>query len=419
MSAVYYVDTIHLNVGVGDCSIVCKLQHVAGATAKPILISAVLIDGGYASAAAVIKQCLTVQLPNRYDVETVMKGKVILTAVVITHWDADHYGGVMNLIRTDLIEQIDLIEQSKGKKLKLKEINDLRCSFFNQPSLFPNIVYTTLYVPYWEVEGVNKSTPMDRLQKNDKSEPWPGSGDTLNFKLLKTESGYNNSWVMGLCRLRSSSTQNLGKNLFNGLGPPLNKDLTSPLKLATELMKTNAPLSPNQPALLANEPALVCVGCNLDGVWKTPKMSLSIRNVGEKGKLTRVSPSSAQKLNLQVTEDHPPDKSVKIVNINTGHSASQNTNAASISCVILWANKSGHVSHYLAGDLYWDWETPLINWISLTKEPIGAMKLSHHGSESSSPAAVFLSLNPMTVIASAGTSHGHPRKAPPKLMEIG
>jgi len=57
----------------------------------------------------------------------------------------------------------------------------------------------------------------------------------------------------------------------------------------------------------------------------------------------------------------------------------------------------------------------LINWISLTKEPIGAMKLSHHGSESSSPAVVFSSLNPMTVIASAGTSHGHPRKAPPKF----
>ena len=406
MSKVYYVDTIHLNVGVGDCSIVCKLQHVEGAKAKPILINAVLIDGGYASAAAVIKQCLTVQLPNRYDC-TAMGGKVVLTAVVITHWDADHYGGVMNLIRSDLMEQ------SKGKKQE--EIESLRCSFFNQSSIAPDIVFTTLYVPYWENDGVIKSTPMDRLQKNDKSEPWPGSGDTLNFKLLKKESGYNNSWVMGLCRLRSSSTQNLGKNLFNGLGPTLDKDLTSPLKLATELMKVQAPLPPNQPALLANEPALVCVGCNLDGVWKTPRKSLSIRNVVEKGKLPRASPSSAQKLNLQVTEDHPPDKSVKIVNIKTGTSASENTNAASISCVILWANKSGHVSHYLAGDLYWDGEMALINWISLTKEPIGAMKLSHHGSESSSPAVVFSSLNPMTVIASAGTSHGHPRTAPPKF----
>ena len=327
MSAIYYVDTIHLNVGVGDCSIVCKLQHVAGVKAKPILISAVLIDGGYQSAAAVIKQCLTVQIPNRYDV-TAMGGKVILTAIVITHWDGDHYGGVMNLIRTDLMEQI------KGKTKD--EIKSLRCSFFSQSS--------TLYVPYWEVaadEGV-KSTPLDRLRKIT-VEPRAGVGDTLDFKLLKPESGYKDCWVTGLCRLRSSSEQNLGKNLFVGRGPGLDKDLTSPFNLATELTKTIDP-DTKVPALGLQEPGLVCVGCNLDGVWNTPKMSVITKDVIEKENLGRASPSSAQKLNLQVTEDGPSHNSMKIVNINTGTSPSENTNAASISCVILWASRQGHVS---------------------------------------------------------------------------
>jgi len=75
------------------------------------------------------------------------------------------------------------------------------------------------------------------------------------------------------------------------------------------------------------------------------------------------------------------------------------------------------LQHYLAGDLYWEEELPLITWISKSGEYIGAIKLSHHGSESSSPTAVFSTLKPNSVIASAGTSHGHPRKAPPKLME--
>ena len=331
MSAIY-VDTIHLNVGVGDCSIVCKLQHVAGANAKPILISAVLIDGGYQSAAAVIKQCLTVQIPNRYDVTT-MGGKVILTAVVITHWDGDHYGGVTNLIRTDLMEQ------SKGKSKD--EIKSLRCSFFS-PTPGPN--FTTMYVPYWEVaadEGV-KSTPLDRLRKNT-VEPWPGAGDTLDLKLLKSESGFKDSWVMGLCRLRSSSEQNLGKNLFVGSGPALDKDLTSPLKLATELTKT---IDPNTkvPALGVNEPGLVCVGCNLDGVWNTPKMSVITEDDIKEENLARASPSSAQKSSLQVTTDGPSHNSIKIVNIKTRTSQSENTNAASMSCVILWAARQGVVS---------------------------------------------------------------------------
>jgi hypothetical protein len=334
MSAIYYVDTIHLNVGVGDCSIVCKLQHVTGVNAKPILISAVLIDGGYQSAAAVIKQCLTVQIPQRYDV-TAMGGKVILTAVVITHWDGDHYGGVINLIRTDLMEQI------KGKTKD--EIKSLRCSFFSQSPTTPDLVFTTLYVPYWEVaadEGV-KSTPLDRMRKNT-VEPSPGVGDTLDFKLLKPESGYKDSWVTGLCRLRSSSKQNLGANLFVGRGPGLDKDLTSPFKLATELTKTIDP-DTKVPALGLDEPGLVCVGCNLDGVWNTPKMSVITNDVLEKENLARASPLSAQKSNLQVTEDGPSHNPIKIVNIKTGTSPSENTNAASISCVILWA-RQGHVS---------------------------------------------------------------------------
>ena len=224
-----YVDTIHLNIGVGDCSIVCKLRKGVKAKAKPILTGAVLIDGGFATAAGIIKKCLTEQLPKLYDVETDMdgKGKVILDAVVITHWDKDHYGGIINLIRNDLKEQ------SKDKSRK--EIESLRCSFFRQHSVAPDIPFTTMYVPYWDIgSGSQKSTPLTRLTRNNPG-PFSTSYDTMDFDLV--DKGNDHLWVKDLCRLSSSWQQNLGQNLFNGLGPTLDKDLTSPLNLAMELTK--------------------------------------------------------------------------------------------------------------------------------------------------------------------------------------
>jgi beta-lactamase superfamily II metal-dependent hydrolase len=99
---------------------------------------------------------------------------------------------------------------------------------------------------------------------------------------------------------------------------------------------------------------------------------------------------------------------IRIVNTKTGTSKSENTNAASIACVIIWAGQ-GKVSHYLAGDSYWEQENPLIDWILQSGQSVGAVKLSHHGSESSSPTNLF-GLQPRTVIVSAGTMHGHPRE---------
>jgi len=256
-----------------------------------------------------------------------------------------------------------------------------------------------MYVPYWESSGPSKSTRLERLNRN--TEGLPSTGPTMDFDIENR--GNTHLWVKNLCRLRSSWQENLGQNLFNGLGPTLDKDLTSPLKLATELIGAKA--------LLKNEPALVCVGCNLVGVWNTPMKISSVKNVISKENV-------AEKADPQVTEKHPIHRpGVKIVDINTGSSEAKNTNAASIACVVLWGASPGHVSHYLAGDSYWEQEDPLVSWIAQSGEPIGSIKLSHHGSESSSPAVLF-ALKPRSIIASAGTLHGHPREAPPKVMEI-
>lgn len=110
-----------------------------------------------------------------------------------------------------------------------------------------------------------------------------------------------------------------------------------------------------------------------------------------------------------VAQAHPFG-SVKIVDEATASTIDQNTNKASIACVVLWGN--GHVSHYLAGDAYHEQEAPLIDFLSkgVTADWIGAVKLSHHGAATSSPATLFTRLVPRTVIASAGTMHGHPSK---------
>lgn len=102
-----YVDTIHLNIGVGDCSIVCKYQPTTNGA--PILLSAVIIDGGFQSSAGVIKKCIQTQLDaskgGLYDLRQT-GGSVKFDSIVITHWDRDHWGGLINLIRDDLNGQL-------------------------------------------------------------------------------------------------------------------------------------------------------------------------------------------------------------------------------------------------------------------------------------------------------------------------
>jgi hypothetical protein len=88
------------------------------------------------------------------------------------------------------------------------------------------------------------------------------------------------------------------------------------------------------------------------------------------------------------------------------------TNHDSIVAMVMWHTGSlgVRISHFLGGDADWRIEDALVRWARVSVTQIDAVKLSHHGSQTSSPATLFRELRPMRIVASAGFSYGHPSK---------
>lgn len=77
----------HLNIGVGDCTIVVELDEARNPK------TLVLIDGGtFNDGAAMIKAWITGWVLGEYRVYETGAKKPVFGRIVITHWDEDHYG---------------------------------------------------------------------------------------------------------------------------------------------------------------------------------------------------------------------------------------------------------------------------------------------------------------------------------------
>ncbi|PPJ51887.1 hypothetical protein CBER1_09060 [Cercospora berteroae] len=81
---------------------------------KPFVLRSVLIDGGTASGAERIKAVLRDKIGKLYDFDTTQGGRTATAeqllwpsfdSIVITHWDDDHYAGVLQLIHGHLSDQ--------------------------------------------------------------------------------------------------------------------------------------------------------------------------------------------------------------------------------------------------------------------------------------------------------------------------
>lgn len=303
MSGPISVDTIHLNIGIGDCSIVCKTQPPPSSSTtsigKPQLLSAVLIDGGFQASADLIQKCIQTQLDGTgtnsglYDL-SLMPGSVVkFDSVVITHWDQDHWGGLINLICDDLKTQLntriqaaqDAEAKKEGKEWKdlTKDEKDaieveivaantaaklstdpvvpeIQCAYFKYDGL-PGVgkPLTTLYVPYWDAVG-SASKPGSTMNNSNRL----GNDYGAVFDIdIRVKAGRAGRWILSLCRLSYTSAMNLGKNILKPLDP---KD--PPI---TNFVR-NGPDGPTSLArflnLGAGQPALVIVACDNSGVWE-------------------------------------------------------------------------------------------------------------------------------------------------------
>lgn len=97
----YEVHSYHLNIGVGDCAVHLLVNTTANA--KDIVAS-VLIDGGVKASGTIIRDFCDsfgtgpipryTQRANNANVNGVMQN-LAFSAIIVTHWDKDHFGGIV------------------------------------------------------------------------------------------------------------------------------------------------------------------------------------------------------------------------------------------------------------------------------------------------------------------------------------
>ena len=193
MTTTYGVDTYHLNIDVGDSTVVC-LRTPANPPkgTRCTLLKAVLIDGGMptGTSARILQQFVT-ELKEIYAVEppNYPGGAPVFDAVVITHWDHDHYGGIISFIIADLADKAN----TTG-----------RCTFFRYDAK-TNDPLTYMYLPYMKATRPNQKDSQPEFQENSTTH-------NLDFKYAVKGSG--EKLAPNLCLLKYGAQAVLGVDFF-------------------------------------------------------------------------------------------------------------------------------------------------------------------------------------------------------------
>lgn len=363
------VDSYHVTVGTGDCSIhllICKTNPLGGYT----VLSAVIIDGGTggrSEAAYPNPIDKTIQwIQDNYIPSHALEGGILkFSAVVITHWDKDHYGGLLKYFYSDV----------QGKP-----------STYQHPNLYwangnPG---TYLYAPYWsrfyDPHGVNplgaNGAPLWLAV-----EPRPNVEEWAVMMLSAKEFLFSTRVPLFLLRTPNNEfgcpedRKALGVNLFTNSfiqgGGYANVNTLDSL-------------------LQANGPGYIDTDGNLQRDGRAPGLYC----IAAKRRIL----GSGQ----QPWIPNPPDSRTP-----------STKNQSSIVVVVLWNRDTGatqpRVSHYLAGDADAAFET-LLQQSLLKDVTIKSIKMSHHGSRHSSPLEMVHAYAPTNIIVSNPES-GYPHPA--------
>lgn len=228
-----WVEVFAVNVGVGDSTIIVLLGNLQQ-YGRSMVLNAVLIDGGYASYddnGSVVKLAtlLSFTIPNIYREPAPVK----LDSLIITHWHADHYSGVIGLLSADIQAQIiaTRLHLLPGQRATLDQVNgfiptdlearNVRCSHLKYGAMGQPL--TVLYVP-------------STLE-------FPGPPFTLLFNHTNGTVDLN-IWtkaeprlVRGICRFITNADEILGANVFTHHPPPPPRYYASPAALAAAHVK--------------------------------------------------------------------------------------------------------------------------------------------------------------------------------------
>lgn len=360
----YVVSSYHINVGPGDSAI-----HVLAGrdnNGQRTLLHAVLIDGGKRFAGPSNLFRVIEKLQQDF---ACPGGRFRFDSIVVTHWDSDHYGGVITLLANDIGAQMGPNVDPTKIMCRYMKYHDAAA---DPPGTYSNCL-TTFYAPHWE----ESDSPIGGKKRHPSLVRAGTPGQyTVGINIFKAFSKNGNGGgqvlLAQLCRLCTVPQEYIGRELFTGTVLP-----RQPYANPTEMRKAY------QDAILSVDP---------DNFYRAaPGLFILAGDA------------------ICIGTDGNP------VNSGFVHSPS---NRSSIACIILDANADP--LHYFSGDAECDVDRTLAAWINPIPGSLVTplMKLSHHGSSYNTPIELIKALNPANVVLSAGTQYGHPRESCPRCAVV-
>ncbi|KAG7285856.1 hypothetical protein NEMBOFW57_008150 [Staphylotrichum longicolle] len=373
MAPKWDVHSYHYSVGAGDAAIHLLVD---ASVSPPKVKGAVLLDGGRAVGFPILKEGIR-RLSSQYNCGTDKTGKPLplqFNSIVISHWDDDHYGGIIKLLRSDF-------QENARRGTPTKDLKSSYCIYdlSGEPM-------TTLYAPYWLQESSSTKRPA-KQRAYERPGQWKGYRDAATkqqyVNMCIGKFANTKDWVRKVAKLCAETGYGsgdiqvgmLGRNFFynGGDGMPLRSE-NDPAQITDVATLINKMTLPNQPGLF-------CIGAD--------SMLVGTGNVQAK-----LPPGGVDEPGV----------------IDAGSDTA--VNKSSIICIIV--RSDGSVLHYFGGDVAYESELLLPEWLKnnggkLDTERIPVMKLGHHGAATSSPVEFLNLLMPHYVFVSSGAQYGHPR----------
>ena len=382
----WIVRSVHINIGTGD-SAIHFLVDVSNGQRK--IHSSVLIDGGHAGqhgrGAYAVDNFLK-SLKGFGNVWEREDGRelTVFDTIVVTHWDGDHYGGVINLFILNFEKRIKEEKITDVDKLKKEILEGKWQSPYAKYDASGKTPLTLWFAPYSaRLDSQTKPVPLNEVPDRlihiredytiDVKVKFEVEGQDVQVLLIPIA-----QWV-------PFSQGHIGRDFFEPTKLIPQDSLKSPQTISRYLYDQNT-----------TKPSMVCVVSDsriCDDGNKVARKALNwyVKDWFKEVCIAEQKPSTdwlKYDFPAYVHGQDASDVSTRsIPGINTGN------NESSIACMIIWPNAvSGNVSHYFGGDLGDPNEDDVIRW-SLTpddkKNPksmrknvkmrVRAMKLSHHG----------------------------------------
>lgn len=468
------VEAFHINCGPGDSTILCWLKPSPQPKDNKffVLHKCVIIDGGLpashngkkagflgtSTTHLTIANALTNLFPSLYELPS-NENRAYVDALVITHWDSDHYGGIIEFLKTDLATQYDTA--NKGKPNQRISVNKFSFVRYTQD----NKTEATIYVPY--LSGSSSKDVHDKDKDKDFKPRDPGNSLTLDnvTTAIDQKIKFENVKI----NVRHGARNLIGFNLFQNERPSSlqptaavnhyqrtwSKEVPAPSFLVAA-HDTSQGTSNEQgdgfKGLKENEPGLFIIRTHRFGFYDPTAEGVTnagtiasntytnVTRTESYDEIAKKAKNGAGPVNLNIIDPSHLTLPANVTglpmivpaNINLTDS-SLATNSASVICILAWqgakTDGSVRISHYLGGDATWDQEKLASQWlVKVPKNPnakpqdenfkdvkdsedleVSCLKLSHHGANNSTPFELFDNLRPRYVVVSAGNAYGHPR----------